>query len=237
MTTPQIYALFAMIACVIILIGITYCIGLKTGKAASVETRKALNEALRAIRACKRDQAIELASTLQTLDMRERELGTLRKNMTDEFDDHTRVEQLLLSQLETAKAKGLTQDDYLTLKLAAKQLGTAAAQFIKTGSNKINQAWLAQERLNDVANRLHAALNTEPLKCKPVTDAAELITDTDLVEWLDKYASYNGDEESGKLRFPVTSPPEGFEHVRDVLHLAIQQQRTDDYGTTIGKAA
>ncbi|MFZ3182833.1 MAG: hypothetical protein WA173_01650 [Pseudomonas sp.] len=237
MTTPQTYALFAMIACVIILIGISYCVGLKTGKAAGVETSKPLHEALRTIRACKRDQAIELASTLQTLDMRERELGALRKNITDEFDDHTRVEQQLLSQLETAKAKGLTQDDYLTLKLAAKQLGTAAAQFIKSGSNKINQAFLAQERLNEVANRLHPALNTEPLTCKPVTDAAELTTDTHLVEWLDEYASYHGDEESGELRFPVTGPLEGFEHVRDVLHLAIQQQRTDDYGTTIGEAA
>ena len=235
MTTPQTYALFAMLTCAIILIGISYCAGLKTGKESGYKDgRSTASTYWRGILA---DCRPKLTSALQALDMREHELAAARKNLHAEFADHTRVEQQLLSQLETAEAKGLTQDDYLTLKLAAKQLGTASAQFIKSGSNKINQAGLAQTRLNEVADRLYAALSTEPLQCKPVSDAVELITDTTLIEWLDKEASYNGEEESGELRFPVTSPHEGFEHVRDVLRLAIQQQRTADYGIAIGVAA
>ena len=54
--------------------------------------------------------------------------------------------------------------------------------------------------------------------------------DTTLIEWLDKEASYNGDEESAELRFPVTSPQDGFEHLRDVLRLAIRQQQAQEAG-------
>jgi hypothetical protein len=175
MTTPQIYALFAMIICMIILIGITYCAALKTGKAAGEKARQHLRNNLRAIHADYQQQNTELASTLQILDMRERELATARKNLKTEFDDHTRVEQMLFKQLTEAKTKGLTTEDYLTLKLAAKQLGTAAAQFIKSGSNKINQARLAQTRLNDVADRLQAALTTPAETCQP-SDAFALVT-------------------------------------------------------------
>ncbi len=65
------------------------------------------------------------------------------------------------------------------------------------------------------------------------------INDTALIEFLDQYGDFwADDEETGDIRFPVKAPHEGFQHIRDVLLLAIQQQaeqQAQDFGR--GKAA
>lgn len=51
------------------------------------------------------------------------------------------------------------------------------------------------------------------------------LTDTDLIEWLDRNADYWGELESGTIRFTVDGPTAGFKHLRDIINLAIAQQK------------
>jgi oligoribonuclease NrnB/cAMP/cGMP phosphodiesterase (DHH superfamily) len=59
----------------------------------------------------------------------------------------------------------------------------------------------------------------------PATLESTACPDTEIIEWLNTNATYNADFEVGTINFEVDSPQEGFEHLRDVLMLAIQQQR------------
>jgi excisionase family DNA binding protein len=86
--------------------------------------------------------------------------------------------------------------------------------FVKVGSAvryrvEDIEAWLAQS--SPALPNLAQARAFEP-------------SDTDLIEWLDRNADYWADSEGGTLRFTVDSPIDGFEHVRDVIKLAIAQQ-------------
>ena len=161
-------------------------------------------------------------------------MSKLRQCLGEEQADHDKLTKHLQQALAREVANRLTHDDWLMLKLAAKQLGIVAGQFTKSGSNKTNQAALAQSRIHDIADRVKEALDEAPLLLSP---AEHGMSDTDLIEWLDKEATYHGELEYGELRFSVVSPPEGFEHTRDVLTLAVQQQRQRDYGQAMGAAA
>ncbi|WP_079201139.1 hypothetical protein [Pseudomonas sp. CC6-YY-74] len=234
LTTPQLYALFAIAACVAMLIGITYCTGLRTGRRAADRLIHKLEKINSATSNSLAKRTADLIETNRKLDAREAALSKLRQCLREEQCDHDNVTKQLREDLNREVANRLTHDDWLMLKLAAKQLGIVAEQFTKSGSNKTNQAELAQTRIHDIADRVKEALDEVPLLLSP---AEHGISDTDLIEWLDKEATYHGELEYGELRFSVISPPEGFEHTRDVLTLAAQQQRQRDYGQAMGAAA
>jgi len=234
LTTPQIYALFAIAVSIIVLIGITYCAGLRTGSRTADQLIRKLEKINGATSNSLAKRTADLIETNRKLDAREAALSKLRQCLREEQCDHDTVTKQLQVDLNRETANRLTHDDWLMLKLAAKQLGIVAGQFTKSGSNKTNQAALAQARITDIASRVKEALDEPPRLCNPVTWG---ITDTDLIEWLDSEATYHGELEYGELRFSVASPPQGFEHTRDVLTLAVQQQRQRDYGQAMGAAA
>lgn len=234
LTTPQIYALFAIAAAIAVLIGISYCAGLRTGSRAADRLIHKLEKINGATSNSLAKRTADLIETNRKLDAREGALSKLRQCLREEQCDHDNVTKQLREDLNHEVANRLTHDDWLMLKLAAKQLGIVSGQFTKSGSSKTNQAALAQSRINDIASRIKEALDELPR----LRSAAEHgISDTDLIEWLDKEATFAGELEYGQLRFSVVSPPAGFEHTRDVLTLAVQQQRQRDYGQAMGAAA
>ena len=119
-----------------------------------------------------------------------------------------------------------TADDQAVLSAIASKLELAASTFdgLKSPDHARFSRTLQQNALNMI-ERLRVALEHSA-----ATPAHFEHPDTTLIEWLDKEASYNGDEESAELRFPVTSPQDGFEHLRDVLRLAIRQQQAQEAG-------
>lgn len=159
LTTPQIYALSVIAACVAVLIGITYCAGLKTGRQAAdglIRHQEKLNDRNRTALA---KRTTDLVETNRLLDSREAALAKLRQCLREEQSDHDKLITQLREALNREIANRLTHDDWLTLKLATKQLGVTAHQFAKSGSSKTNQAALAQARINDMANRVKEALD------------------------------------------------------------------------------
>lgn len=188
LTNPQLYALFGAAIAVLILIGITYCAGLKTGKGAGYEQgRKAATDHWRRIYDATRDERLE---ALDLLDKRERELATLRSNIQAEADDHSEVERGLLQRL--AAAAPLSDEDEATLQAIARHLELAAKtwQAFQTGGDHARFArQLAQHALN-MAQRLHAAAaNTLPHP------------DSELIDWLEAEASIGSSVDHVTLRF------------------------------------
>ena len=178
LTTQQIYALFAIATAVAMLIGITYCAGMRTGRKSADYLTGKLEKINAATSKTLAKRTADLIESNRLLDSREAALSKLRQSLREEQADHDSVNRALIKELKRITANGLTMEHWLTLKLAAKQLGLAAYQFTKSGSSKTNQAALAQARLNEVAERLHAALTAAPLLGEMATDAVDLITDT-----------------------------------------------------------
>ena len=127
------------------------------------------------------------------------------------------------------RANPFTENDQTVLSAIANKLELAASTF--DGLNSPDHARLArslQTHALNMAERLRTALEHSA-----ATPAHFEHPDTTLIEWLNKEASYNANEESAELRFPVTSPHTGFEHVRDVLRLAIRQQQAHEAGQEV----
>ncbi len=250
LTTPQIYAIFAMLTTSALAALIFYCIGLRTGRGAGYELgRESATTHWRKLLDAKREANDELHERIAALRKRVNaeeavtekviadcggQIAALKREMHAAENDREGVIRDLTAALLDEYAKRLQQDDWLNLKLAAKQLGQAAQQFTRSGSTKTNQAAIAQASINALADRVKAIVDQPPRLCEHATDA---ITDTDLIEWLDREATYNGELEYGELRFNVVLPVYGFEHARDVLTLAVKQQRQRDYGQAMGAAA
>ncbi|MEK8080733.1 hypothetical protein [Pseudomonas sp. XK-1] len=167
LTTPQIYALFAIAAAIAVLIGITYCAGLKTGRKSADDLIGKLEKINAATSNSLAKRTADLVETNRLLDSREAALTKLRQCLREEQADHDTVANQLRATLQHEIANRLTHDDWLTLKLAAKQLGVTAHQFAKSGSSRINQAGLAQARINDMANRVKEALDEPLALCEP----------------------------------------------------------------------
>lgn len=187
LTNPQLYALFGAAIAVLILIGITYCAGLKTGHSSGwQEGRQAGTNYWRPLFQEKRDERLE---ALDLLDKRERELATLRRNIQAEADDHAEVERGLLQRL--AAAAPFNDEDQATLQAIAAKLELAADTFagIGVGDHARFARQLAQHALN-MAQRLHAAAaNTLPHP------------DSELIDWLEAEASIGSSVDHVTLRF------------------------------------
>lgn len=61
------------------------------------------------------------------------------------------------------------------------------------------------------------------LQCHAAGD--DCITDSDMIDWLDREAAYHGEPETGELRFPVVTPHKGMPSLRDILKLAVAQHQ------------
>lgn len=250
MTTQQIYALFAMLTASALAGLIFYCIGLRTGRgtgyqlgreSAAIHWRKLLKakqEANNELREHLSNRSSELLTARENLiteaESHRQQLTSLRGHMHEQENDREGIIRDLLEELQHEAANRLTNDDWLNLKLAAKQLGVAANQFDRSGSNKVNQAAQARTFITALAERVKTLLDQPPRLCGM---AEHGITDTALIEWLDRNATYNADNECAELRFAVNSPLDGVEHVREALTLAVKQQQIDDYGIEMGAAA
>lgn len=230
-TTAQIYSIFAALSCAAVAGFIFYCIGLRTGKAAGYE--QGHNVAKHYWRKIVGNVRADLGEARDLLDARTREMAALRQSIEQETADHAatlaklrehmhfaendreNVIRDLLADLQEESSKRLTSDDWLTLKLAAKQLGIAAHQVARSGTSKTNQAALAQAQINALAERVKAILDQPPRLCEYDYQG---ITDTDLIEWLDREATVDFDLETCTLRFASYPAGEtGIEHVRDLL--------------------
>ncbi len=114
------------------------------------------------------------------------------------------------------RANPFTAADRITLQATASQLDLAAETY--TGLLASDQARFArqmQQRVLELAERLHTTL-----AAADIPDA-----DRDLIEWLDKHATYWADnDETGELRFPINNNPEGYPHMRNLLSAAVAQQ-------------
>ncbi|MDP3848596.1 MAG: hypothetical protein Q8R10_19430 [Pseudomonas sp.] len=149
-------------------------------------------------------------------------------------DHRTALEAIMLDCNEriclfARRANPFTTDDQAVLGAIASKLELAASTFdgLKSPEHARFARALQQNALNMI-ERLRIAL-----EYSAAPPAHFEHPDTALIEWLDKEASYHGDLETGELRFLVTSPADGFEHVRDVLRLAIHQQQTHEAGQEV----
>ncbi|MDP2447644.1 hypothetical protein [Pseudomonas sp.] len=224
MTTPQIYGLFAMLTVAAIAGLIFYCIGLRTGRQASTNIIAALEQSKTNLGNTNAKLVAGLIEVNRTLDAREGALSKLRQSLIEEQRDHGEVERGLLNRL--AAAYRLTTEDQAVLVAIAAKLSLAADTFAGLNAHDHAKASrLFQAQALDMADRIEKALaNQQPHP------------DTEIIEWLNTNGDYWGEPDHGTLRFDVNSPEEGFEHLRDVLTLAIQQKQADTESatTTIG---
>jgi len=236
--THQLYALFSMLAGAIVLLGLSYCAGLRTGRDAGY--KQGGESARRYAKCLIKVTKAEIAELRGMLEREEQlstsirtRLDTLRTAFHQEQAEHNTIVQDLLDELQRERGNSLTLDDCHALRRAARLLGHAADQVRKTGTTKTNLAAEAQSHVNAIAERLHAALAAPKLMAQM---ADSCITDTDMIEWLDKHAACCGEPESVVLEFPVAVPVAGLPHVRDILVLAIEQQRTRQHENQLDRA-
>lgn len=174
LTTHQIYALAAMAVLTIIVIGISYVAGLRTGSKAGKATgyesgRRTAKIYWKTIIAGihEKRKAIEQGLLKKLDEVRTaRELATAEvSGLLMQLTNEQRVSERLDNVIGRLQSKALTADDLLTLQLAARQLGIAAKHIARTGTNKPNQAELAQQALKEILTRLtEAAPSHQPLQ-------------------------------------------------------------------------
>jgi hypothetical protein len=220
LTTPQIYGIFAMLTAAAIAGLIFYCIGMRTGRQASTDIIEALERSKTNLGNTTAKLTTELIEVNRLLAAREGALSKLRQSLIEEQRDHGEVERGLLNRLATACR--LTAEDHAVLIAIATKLSLAADTF--AGLNAHDHARtsrLFQAQALDMAERIQKALaNQQPHP------------DTEIIEWLNTNGDYWAEIDNATLRFDVNSPEEGFEHLRDVLNLAIQQKRADTESAT-----
>ncbi|WP_312957288.1 hypothetical protein [Stutzerimonas nitrititolerans] len=236
--THQLYALFAMLAITAVLIGLSYCSGLRTGRAAGYtqgiqSAKRFAKNLLKITRGEQAELRRMLAREEQLSQSINRQLDTLRTALHQEQAEHNTIVQDLLDELQRERGNSLTLEDCQALRRAARLLGHAADTVRKSGTNKTNQAAEAQSQVTDIADRLHTALTalTAPKLMAQMADSC--ITDTDMIEWLEREAVANGEHEQVVLYFPVVMPEAGLQTLRDILQLAIEQHhaREQELGT------
>lgn len=225
--THQLYALFAMLAITAVLIGLSYCSGLRTGRAAGYtqgiqSAKRFAKNLLKITRGEQAELRRMLAREEQLSQSINRQLDTLRTALHQEQAEHNTIVQDLLDELQRERGNSLTLDDCQALRRAARLLGHSADTIRRSGTTKTNQAAEAQSQVTDIADRLHTAL-TAPKLMAQMADSC--ITDTDMIEWLESEAIANGEEEQVTLYFPVAMPEEGLPTLRDILQLAIEQHQ------------
>ncbi|PZW65235.1 hypothetical protein F471_03713 [Pseudomonas sp. URMO17WK12:I1] len=172
LTTHQLYALAVMAVLIIILIGISYVSGLRTGRKAGEAigydqgrstAAKYWKEMIAGIRESSeaRIQQLrgEVAVALQRQQANAREAARLSERASQLDAETTRLDDVV----GRLHAKVLTPDDLFNLKLAARQLGQAARQFSRSGTSKTNQPELAQKALTAIIERYtEAQQNPQP---------------------------------------------------------------------------
>jgi hypothetical protein len=176
--------------------------------------------------------AAEFSSLIRTTRADAEQLRHLREIERREY--RTALEAIMLDCdqricIFARRANPFTENDQVVLSAIANKLKLAAGTF--DGLNSPDRARLArslQTHALNMAERLRTALEHSA-----ATPASFEHPDATLIEWLNKEAIYSGDEEHGELRFPVTSPHTGFEHVRDVLRLAVRQQQALEAGQEV----
>lgn len=150
LTTPQIYALFVIAICIVVLIGITYCAALRTGRGAGYKLgRESATQHWRTLLEAKRETNADLR---EQLDRRTREAMTLRENIKAEAAEHAKAERVLLQRLA---AEPLSEEDLAVLLAVAEKLGLAADTF--AGLNSPDHARFSrhlQAQVLDMANRI-----------------------------------------------------------------------------------
>lgn len=203
MTTPQIYALFAMLTTAALAAFIFYCIGLRTGKAAGYEHgRTTAKEYWRGIVVSIRD---DLHSARDLLDIRTRETASLREAMQH-------IERDLLQRLDAAAP--LTEQDQAVLLAIADKLMLASSTFAGIGAAdhaRASRDLMAQ--VIDMADRLKKAqANTQPHP------------DSELIDFLSTVANLKGPAGEGYIELPDMDHPhagatmrETIRHYRDEL--------------------
>lgn len=172
LTTHQLYALAVMAVLTIILIGISYVSGLRTGRKAGEAigydqgrstAAKYWKEMIAGIRESSEARIQQLRSEVATARLRQqanaREAARLSERASQLDAETTRLDDVL----GRLHAKVLTPDDLLNLKLAARQLGQAARQVSRSGTSKINQPERAQQALTAIIERFtEAQQNPQP---------------------------------------------------------------------------
>lgn len=236
--THQLYALFAMLVGTIVLIGLSYCTGLRSGRAAGYAQGRATaarywKGLIKSIQGDLAELRCMLDREEQLTDSIRNQLNTLRTALHQEQAEHNTIVQDLLDELQRERSHGLTHADHQMLVQVARVLGHAAAQARKTGTSKTNQYATAQNQVTELAIRAHAAATAPKLMAAL---AESDITDTDLIEWLEKHAACCGEPESVVLEFPVAVPASGLPHLRDILALAVEQQRARQHKDKLERA-
>ena len=213
LTTPQIYAIFAMLTTSALAALVFYSIGLRTGRGAGYELgRESATTHWRKLLDAKRDSNAELR---EQLDRRGREAMTLRDNIKAEAAEHAKAEHLLLQRL--AAAAPLSEEDLAVLLAVAEKLGLAADTFADLSSHDHARfSRHLQAQVLDIAARVkHAQANAQPHP------------DSELLDWLDENALVHFDPETAELRFPTYHPEEsGYDTLRDLLREAIANNET-----------
>ena len=157
LTTPQIYALFAMAVALAVLIGITYCAGLKTGRQASTNIIEALEQSKTNLGNTTTKLTSEFIEVNRTLDAREGALSKLRQSLIEEQREHGQIERGLLNRL--AAARPLSDEDQAVLIAAAEKLGLAAVTFAGLNAHDhAKAARLFQAQTLDMAARIKKAI-------------------------------------------------------------------------------
>jgi len=151
----------------------------------------------------------DLAEAQRLLDCRTREIAALRANIQIEADDNAAAIRELHDRL--ACVEPLTEEDRATLHAIAGKLTLAANTF--AGMRAHDHARLARSfaaYATEMANRPAPVLQRHP--------------DSELIEWLDQAgATYYVDDSAAEVRFPINPAAEGYDHLRDLLRAAMQQ--------------
>lgn len=206
LSTTQLIAAAVIIAFTLIALGVASWIGHRAGNAKGYELgRLTATNYWRPLLDQRRDERDEAQ---HLVDCRTRELMALRANVRIEGDEHTATVRDLHRRL--ASAGGISEEDRATLLAVAEKLLLAANTW--AGLRAHDQAQAARffsAYVSELAGRCQTSLQNHP--------------DTDLIEWLDREASFNADFECAELRFMVTTSPDGHAHVRDVIRRAMRQ--------------
>lgn len=223
LTTPQIYGFFAMLTAAAIAGLIFYCIGLRTGRQAADELTRKLTQYSNTLGDSLAKLTADLVELKRTLDTREGALSKLRQSLIEEQRDHGEVERGLLNRL--AAACPMSDEDCGALIAMAAKLGLAANTFDGLKSpGHARAARLLQAKALDMAERVKTSLDTPAHQRE---HSSHVITDTDLIEWLNSNAAYDPKPLGFLLEVDMDegTAPEFPDHLRDLLAVAIQQQQ------------
>lgn len=221
MTTQQTYALFAIVVCLIILIGITYCAGLKTGSRAAEQKAATKAEEHAANYAVMLDDLRNSYAT--SIEQHQAELDEVIQDADKRIATYAR------------RANPFTEEDRITLQALANQLDTAGNTYAGLGAiDQVRFARQMQQRALNLAERLHITLK-QAAADGPLPEHQ----DTQLIEWLERNALINVQTNSAKLIIPVDAGraiKQGAPyHLRDLFTLAAKQ--ASEHLPAVGDAA